>query len=975
MVTFLYPATEAFIRLAEACAQISHGRLSHFEAYCDQSDLIFSTSVSASQSKLWPFHNTMMASSAVKTGAPTGSGKGPQSNPSSMTSSNPSIVLDKFNGRRSTPDSEALVSSDDEAERQEHIQPPQPQKATRRASWLNDTTISTGPQTRKASFASSSMSPTASHPSTPSAESGTWGTHVQGSTGSGRGHPAPSAFPWGSGIWNTDARKEPPSRLTEVLPSPTSTGPPGNAYFGDLSNTYRDAPSNPNIPFAIPLHPTPKTYRSQSYSVGQLDLDSPGSSTAPGATQMFASRGRPSQHSRLQHRPSRPSMLSEMSNEGGLSNLKEVDDDDESPNGSNHGITLQLSNEAKTIELLARENAMLRQQHYQSRLRTRSSTSNAYGLAGYALQETLPEESDYAIDELEELQQDMQSKAMLGRRMSEYGAAGQSRLSPSYVSLENRKLENVKKAYWQSSPGFIGLSDISQSRRHSFADVLLRQGSLSSIGEPLSARETLQENISPKDYQNRYQDNSGYAFNDHGMSHRARRSSHLSQSEKQRLEDDFDAHLNKSLGLPNSQKTAASYFGGSAALPRNIDAYGVPAHQTPGHPYTNATVQYGGRAPSPHRNMYGVPQPRQNQLLYIVLFKCSRADVFYVQEGTGLAVKPGDLVIVEADRGTDLGTVARDNVDWSSAKDLKEHYAEEHYKWLMMYSQGAAGNSDGTGGGLMAASNGLQGSAVGGMGPPNQHGMQEPTNGEIKPKIIKRLAQQHEIQALREKEGNEAKAKRVCMQKVKEHGLHMEILDAEFQMDWKKLTFYYFADAYINFNSLVTDLFKVYKTRIWMSAINPASFASPSLGLQAPSGIGPGAIGATRTQTERRPQPVEQPSYPQVSRGLQAAFAQPFVPALDRVSMPPNAFQPSSYTYGYSPSSFNVAPRAPFASLDQYGGFSAQAGYQAIPPRFSSSNDAAPTHDSGEYGRHNGAIPTPNDNWVNSFQGLSMNNR
>jgi cell fate regulator YaaT (PSP1 superfamily) len=82
----------------------------------------------------------------------------------------------------------------------------------------------------------------------------------------------------------------------------------------------------------------------------------------------------------------------------------------------------------------------------------------------------------------------------------------------------------------------------------------------------------------------------------------------------------------------------------------------------------------------------------------------------------------------------------------------------------------------------MAASNGLQGSAVGGMGPPSQHGMQEPNPGEIKPKIIKRLAQNHEIQALRDKEGNEAKAKRVCMQKVKEHGLHMEILDAEFQM-------------------------------------------------------------------------------------------------------------------------------------------------------------------------------------------------
>jgi len=93
-----------------------------------------------------------------------------------------------------------------------------------------------------------------------------------------------------------------------------------------------------------------------------------------------------------------------------------------------------------------------------------------------------------------------------------------------------------------------------------------------------------------------------------------------------------------------------------------------------------------GRPPSPHRSLYGVPGPHQKPLLYIVLFKCSRADIFYVQEGTGLAVKPGDLVIVEADRGTDLGTVARDNVNWAAAKDLKEHYAEEHYKWLIMYS-------------------------------------------------------------------------------------------------------------------------------------------------------------------------------------------------------------------------------------------------------------------------------------------------
>lgn len=61
------------------------------------------------------------------------------------------------------------------------------------------------------------------------------------------------------------------------------------------------------------------------------------------------------------------------------------------------------------------------------------------------------------------------------------------------------------------------------------------------------------------------------------------------------------------------------------------------------------------------QTQYGRPQhlshapTRPNQLLYMVTFKAQRADVFYVQEGTGLQVRKGDLVIVEADRGADLG--------------------------------------------------------------------------------------------------------------------------------------------------------------------------------------------------------------------------------------------------------------------------------------------------------------------------------
>ena len=178
------------------------------------------------------------------------------------------------------------------------------------------------------------------------------------------------------------------------------------------------------------------------------------------------------------------------------------------------------------------------------------------------------------------------------------------------------------------------------------------------------------------------------------------------------------------------------------------------------------------------------PNPAQHvQPLYIVSFKCRRSDVFYIQEGTGIHPELGDLVIVEADRGTDLGTVMDANITWDEARQKKEQYAEEHYKWLMMFSrQSQTGGPNAVNPNGLSGLNGAPGSAVGGMGPPGHHAPQEPQSGELKPKLIKRLAQNHEIQTLKDKEGNEAKAKRMCQQKVVEHRLNMEILDAEFQM-------------------------------------------------------------------------------------------------------------------------------------------------------------------------------------------------
>lgn len=89
------------------------------------------------------------------------------------------------------------------------------------------------------------------------------------------------------------------------------------------------------------------------------------------------------------------------------------------------------------------------------------------------------------------------------------------------------------------------------------------------------------------------------------------------------------------------------------------------------------------------------------------------------------------------------------------------------------------------------------------------------------------------------------------------------------QRDWKKLTFYYFADEYINFNSLVTDLFKIYKTRIWMSAINPASFQTPLGGLQIPSGAGPSNFSTDPDQYPSRRQQRQHTAAPTSAGAMQ----------------------------------------------------------------------------------------------------------
>ena len=58
-----------------------------------------------------------------------------------------------------------------------------------------------------------------------------------------------------------------------------------------------------------------------------------------------------------------------------------------------------------------------------------------------------------------------------------------------------------------------------------------------------------------------------------------------------------------------------------------------------------------------------------------------------------------------------------------------------------------------------------------------------------------------------------------CEEKIKKHGLKMNLVDAEYTFDGSKLLFYFTADGRIDFRELVKDLATVFKTRIELRQI------------------------------------------------------------------------------------------------------------------------------------------------------------
>jgi len=143
--------------------------------------------------------------------------------------------------------------------------------------------------------------------------------------------------------------------------------------------------------------------------------------------------------------------------------------------------------------------------------------------------------------------------------------------------------------------------------------------------------------------------------------------------------------------------------------------------------------------------------------LYLVEFKGSRK--LYFLNPDDLSVKSGDYVIVQAERGEDLGKVVK-KIEITEPPDLME-----------------------------------------------------------KPLNILRPSTPEDLIRMKENQERGEKALEECERLIQERNLEMKLVDVEYQFDGSKLTFFFTAEKRIDFRELVKELASIYRTRIELRQI------------------------------------------------------------------------------------------------------------------------------------------------------------
>ncbi len=86
-------------------------------------------------------------------------------------------------------------------------------------------------------------------------------------------------------------------------------------------------------------------------------------------------------------------------------------------------------------------------------------------------------------------------------------------------------------------------------------------------------------------------------------------------------------------------------------------------------------------------------------------------------------------------------------------------------------------------------------------------------------KEVLRVATSEDDEREAQNRKKEKDAFKICQKKIREHGLEMKLIDAEYTFDNNKVLFYFTADGRIDFRQLVKDLAAIFKTRIELRQI------------------------------------------------------------------------------------------------------------------------------------------------------------
>ncbi|GME97840.1 unnamed protein product [[Candida] boidinii] len=184
-----------------------------------------------------------------------------------------------------------------------------------------------------------------------------------------------------------------------------------------------------------------------------------------------------------------------------------------------------------------------------------------------------------------------------------------------------------------------------------------------------------------------------------------------------------------------------------------------------------------------------------------------------------IQIQVQDLIIIDGDRGKDLVMVLKPVIDFRFALLFNYLKKKLHLKSLEF------GNSSGSNPNNNHNNNNRNGHHNNNNNNNNiqkQSIINEDENFITLPnKQVLSFAKPQELTQLTNKYNDELMALKICLNYVSSLNLDLIIKNVEFQFDKKKLIIYYYCLRRLDFRGFIKELFKIYKTRIWLCAVLP----------------------------------------------------------------------------------------------------------------------------------------------------------